>query len=129
MLKSEQVEAIRHMYEGSDVFVFLPTGFGTESICFEVLPFLFDYKHGKLAALGKVGSTDSLQFARLSLYTERVPFNSISVFLIGNIPCRISAESWVSLRYGYTGNIMNIARMRRQSVPGHYILYVAWLRG
>ena len=114
MLKSEQVEAIRHMYEASDVFVFLPTGFG-KSICFKVLPFLFDYKHGK------VGSTDSLQFARLSLYTERVPFNSISVFLIGNIPCRISAERGVSLRYAYTGNIINIARMRRQSVPGHYI--------
>ena len=49
MLKSEQVEAIRYMYEGSDVFVFLPTGFG-KSICFEVLPFLFDYKHGKVGS-------------------------------------------------------------------------------
>ena len=33
------------MYNGRDVFAFLPTGFG-KSICFQVLPFLFDYKLG-----------------------------------------------------------------------------------
>ena len=44
VLKSKQVEAIRCVYEEKDV---LPTGFG-KTICFEVLPFLFDYKHGKV---------------------------------------------------------------------------------
>ena len=28
VLKPEQLQAIRHLYEGRDAFVFLPTGFG-----------------------------------------------------------------------------------------------------
>ncbi len=45
-LKPEQVEAIRHVYGGKDVFVWLPTGFG-KSICYEVLPFMFDYRKSR----------------------------------------------------------------------------------
>lgn len=47
-LKDKQVEAISAVYGGSDVFVFLPTGFG-KSICFQVLPFLFDHKMGRVS--------------------------------------------------------------------------------
>ena len=43
VLKPEQLQAVRHMYEGRDVFLWLPTGFG-KSICYEVLPFVFDLK-------------------------------------------------------------------------------------
>ena len=43
VLKPEQLQAVRHIYEGRDVFLWLPTGFG-KSICYEVLPFLFDRK-------------------------------------------------------------------------------------
>ena len=42
-LKNEQKEAIYAVYGGKDVFVCLPTGFGI-SVCFQILPFLFDYK-------------------------------------------------------------------------------------
>ena len=42
-LKTEQVSAIRHAYDGDDVFVWLPTGFG-KSVVYECLPFLYDYK-------------------------------------------------------------------------------------
>ena len=45
-LKPQQVEAVRHVYEGKDVFLWLPTGFG-KSVCFEVLPFVMDHKRGK----------------------------------------------------------------------------------
>ena len=42
-LKDQQLQAIHAVYSGKDVFVFLPTGFG-KSICYQVLPFLFDHK-------------------------------------------------------------------------------------
>ena len=45
-LKREQVASIRHVYDGKDVFVWLPTGFG-KSICFECLPFVFDFKRNR----------------------------------------------------------------------------------
>ena len=44
-LKPEQRVAIEHIFNGSDVFVWLPTGFG-KSICYQVLPYLFDAKFG-----------------------------------------------------------------------------------
>ena len=45
-LKREQVASIRHVYDGKDVFVCLPTGFG-KLICFECLPFVFDFRHNR----------------------------------------------------------------------------------
>ena len=36
-LKAQQREAVKHVWDGKDVFVLLPTGFG-KSIIYEVLP-------------------------------------------------------------------------------------------
>jgi len=44
-LKEEQEKAICTVYEGKDVFVLLPTGYG-KSICFQILPYLYDHKLG-----------------------------------------------------------------------------------
>ena len=44
-LKPEQKECIKFIFDGKDVFVCLPTGFG-KSICYEVLPFMFDKNLG-----------------------------------------------------------------------------------
>ena len=49
VLKSGQEAAIRDVYDGSDVFVWLPTGYG-KSICYQVLPYLFDSKLGRVDA-------------------------------------------------------------------------------
>ena len=46
MLEPEQLQAVRHIYEARDVFLWLPTTFG-KSICHEVLLFLLDCKLGK----------------------------------------------------------------------------------
>ena len=43
VLKAEQAACIKHLFEGK---VWLSTGFG-ESLCYEVLPFIFDDKLGK----------------------------------------------------------------------------------
>ena len=41
-LKRHELQ-IRHVYEGKDVFLWLPTGFG-KSICYEALSFICDYR-------------------------------------------------------------------------------------
>ena len=41
VLKEEQKLAMFSLFSGSDVFVWLPTGF-RKSICFQTLPFMFD---------------------------------------------------------------------------------------
>lgn len=42
-LKPKQREAVWHVYNGLDVFIWLPTGYG-KSLCFQILPFLIDWK-------------------------------------------------------------------------------------
>ena len=43
-MKAEQLDAIKCIYDGKDVFLWLLMGFG-KSICYETLPFILDYKH------------------------------------------------------------------------------------
>ena len=49
VLKPEQMKAIKHIYGGKDVFVWLPTGYG-KSTTYQALPFVFDWKLGKTKA-------------------------------------------------------------------------------
>ena len=42
-LKPEQLQAICHVCDGKDVFLWLPTGFG-KLVCCEMLPFVFKHK-------------------------------------------------------------------------------------
>lgn len=44
-IKKEQHSSMKAVYEGSDVFVWLPTGYG-KSLCYQAIPFLMDYKKG-----------------------------------------------------------------------------------
>ena len=45
-LKDQQVEAVKLLSEGKGVFVWFPTGYG-KSICYQLLPFVFDVKLGR----------------------------------------------------------------------------------
>ena len=40
----QQLDAIKCVHDGKDVLLWLPMGFG-KSICYETLPFVFNYKH------------------------------------------------------------------------------------
>ena len=44
-LKAEQWAAMEAIYNCQDVFVWLPAAHG-RSLCYQVLPFIMDYKHG-----------------------------------------------------------------------------------
>ena len=65
VLKAEQATCVKHIYEGKDVFLWLPTGFG-KSLCYEVLPFLFDQK------LDKDNSTVIVVSPLISLMVDQV---------------------------------------------------------
>ena len=41
VLRDKQLEAVKLLYEGQDVFLWVPTGYG-KSICYQMLPFLLD---------------------------------------------------------------------------------------
>ena len=45
-LKLQQLKAVRHVYNGKDIFLWLPTGCG-KSVCYKLLLFVMDYKRGK----------------------------------------------------------------------------------
>ena len=47
-LKDEQERSIHAIYGEKDVFMILPTGFG-KSVCYQVLPFVFDHQLGLVA--------------------------------------------------------------------------------
>ena len=51
-LKAEQKEVVREVYDGNDVFIWLPTGFG-KSLCFECLPFMFNMKLGQVTGANR----------------------------------------------------------------------------
>ena len=75
--KEKQVEAIKNIYEGKDV---LPTGYG-KSICFHSLPFLFDYKLGRVS----------------------LPLNKHSVVLVVSPLVFLMSNQVVTLREGGVG--------------------------
>jgi superfamily II DNA helicase RecQ len=70
-LKSEQIEAVRHMYNGKDVLLWLPTGFG-KSVCYEILPFIMDYRPGRCGSGQRSYSTVLVVSPLISLMVDQV---------------------------------------------------------
>ena len=67
-LKPEQLQAVRHIYDGKD----LPTGFG-KSACYERLPFVFDHKEQSSTSCTSANSSAVLVVSPLmSLIIDQV---------------------------------------------------------
>ena len=49
VLRDKQLDTLRMLYEGHDVFLWVPTGYG-KSICYQTLPFLFDKKLDRISS-------------------------------------------------------------------------------
>ena len=79
-LKDQQLQAINAVYSGKDVFVFLPTGFG-KSICYQVLPFLFDHKCGLAGGQKKCVIVVS---PLISLMVDQVKKNDVEAVVISS---------------------------------------------
>ena len=45
VLRQKQLEVLQSVYGGHDVFAWFPTGYG-KSLCYQVLPYMFDVKLG-----------------------------------------------------------------------------------
>ena len=75
---------MRAVYEGSDMFVWLPTGYG-KSLCYQALPFLMDYKKG-LVESGKscgvlvVSALIALMHVYAGVFTQTPnPFANVTI--------------------------------------------------
>ena len=69
-LKEAQKDALKCLFRGEDVFLWLPTGFG-KSVCYEALPFLFDFKLGHTSRVDS-RSTVIVVSPLISLMTDQV---------------------------------------------------------
>ncbi len=45
--REEQLQSIKAVYDGLNVFVCLPIGFGKKSLCYQAISFVMDFKLGR----------------------------------------------------------------------------------
>ena len=64
-LKAEQLDAIKCIYDGKDLILWLPRDLGSLAICYETLPFVFNYKHSD----SESGGGSSVVFVVSLLFT------------------------------------------------------------
>lgn len=93
ILKPEQREAVRLVWEGNDVFILLPSGFG-KSIIYEVMPFVFDYKLERVDALTR------------SLVLVVSPLLSLMADQVASLQRRGARASMLSSKYATLDNTL-----------------------
>ncbi len=107
VLKSKQVEVLKVLYKGKDCFVWFPTGYG-KSLCYQLLPFLFDHK------LGRIGAPE----AELSVVIVVSPLVSLMVDQVSSLQSRgvsaaiLSGNSGVDKKYLANEGDLKTARYR-----------------
>ena len=105
-MKAEQLDMIKCIYNGKDVFLWLPTGFG-KSICYETLLFVYNYKHSD----GGTSSGCSIVLVVSSLV-------SLMIDQVASLrSCGVSAAVylfWLFLRITTMCNLSRIGLIRRR---------------
>ena len=71
MPKEKQSEAIKSIYEGKDVFTWLPTGYG-KSLRYQLLLYLFGFKLGRTRAIATERSVALVISPLVSLMVDQV---------------------------------------------------------
>ena len=71
VLKAKQEEALFHLYNCRDVFAWFPTGY-EKSICYQLLPFMFDFKLKRTTALQDQRSSVLVISPLVSLMVDQV---------------------------------------------------------
>ena len=100
-MNAEQLDAIKCIRDGEDVFLWLPTGFG-KSICYETLPFVFNYKHSDSGTGG--GCSVVLVVSPLVSLVRRIHVNTLQVVYL----------VWLFLRITTTCNLYIIGLVRQR---------------
>ena len=125
VLKAEQAPCIKYIYEGKDVFLWLPTGFG-KSLCYEVLPFVFDDKLGKDNSVAIIVSplislmVDQVQsLRRRSIRAAIMSSGSkVDIVIMGRLTVLIRHLTTPTLKH--VVRLPLIKRMRERCVPGSF---------
>ena len=71
VIKEKQFEAIKSIYEGKNVFAWLPTGYG-KSLRYQLLLFLFDFKLARTRAIATERSVALVISPFVSLMVDQV---------------------------------------------------------
>ena len=115
-LKDEQTACVKAIYEGKDVFFWLPTGFG-KSMCYEVLPFVFWQARKRDRPTGYWSLTKTKQER---IHVERGSFTTICTYValryLGLLLYVIVAPPILRLRKNSNSRVVQILikRMRKQ---------------
>ena len=92
VIKEKQSEAIKSIYEGKDVFAWLPTGYG-KSLRYQLLLFIFDFQLGRTRAIATERSVALVISPLVSLMVDQVC--SLQVHGVC-AAIRNSGNTWVS---------------------------------
>ena len=79
-IRPEQLKVLESFLKGRDTFVCLPTGYG-KSLCYQILPYIFDYMRGKSSSFVLVVSPlTALVEDQIQLLSKRnVPATSMTI--------------------------------------------------
>ena len=114
VLKEKQSEAIKSIYEGKDVFAWLPSGYG-KSLHYQLLLFLFHFKLGRTRAIATERSVAVVISPPVSLMVDRVcslQGHGVCAAILSGI---IDNRDYVTVVYIIYGGITGV----RQSAAGY----------